>query len=386
MKINRDLLPIKAHYFLFNGGTAPLMPFIPVIAKQLGVNQVGVGVMYMILPFIGLVAKPLFGFISDKFRIGKIIFMLAITLTGVFFSSICFIPGKPTEAILNLDCSSNATMLKTCDGIGSCTFEELRLNSSVNDIMQCSLNCAVSKEFLQDMCNEYDLSEGCNNNGTSLEFSANSTIRSAYLGSDISNNSCLYFPVDSLKFAEKEIEHPIFNHSSSMRCNVVCDNLAVQSYIQKPIADLPDVSFYSTLQFQMLLGLMIGSWASMAVVVSLSDSICFSLLGSKPHNYGAQRLWGALGWGFFAIISGYLIDVASTGKPMKDYTPSLYLIIILLVINLLFVFRMRVEHHEAPMVFKRVLGLFKEAKVVLFLISCVAFGICIGTVWQFLFW
>jgi len=93
-----------------------------------------------------------------------------------------------------------------------------------------------------------------------------------------------------------------------------------------------------------------------------------------------------LGWGFFAIISGYLIDVASAGKTMKDYTPSLYLIIILLVIDILFVSRMRVEHHEAPMVFGKVVGVFKDPKVVLFLLSCIAFGVCIGTVWQFLFW
>jgi len=384
-KINLHLLPIKAHYFFFNGGTAPLMPFVPVLAKQLGVDQVGVGIMYMILPFVGLIAKPLFGFISDKFRIGKLIFMLTIALTGVFFSAICFIPGKPTEALLNLDCSSNATLLKTCDDVDSCTLDKLLL-SSTNNIMKCSLNCTADEQFLKDMCDEYQVSEACDTKRTWIEFTTNSNLSKTIVGPDASNKSCLFFDVDLFTFGQEEVEHPHFSSSTSMQCSVVCDNLDVQSYIQKPIPDAPGTTVYSTLQFQLLLGLMIGSWASMAVVVSLSDSICFSLLENKPHNYGAQRLWGALGWGFFGIISGYLIDVASAGKPMKDYTPSLYLIIILLVINLLFVSKMRVEHHETPMVFKRVLCLFKDPRVVLFLFSCVAFGICMGTVWQFLFW
>jgi hypothetical protein len=82
LKVNKKLLPIKAHYFLFNAGkldlillcivgifhydfnrlfyigTAPLMPYIPTYARQLGVPSSGVGIMYTIFPFVGLIAKP----------------------------------------------------------------------------------------------------------------------------------------------------------------------------------------------------------------------------------------------------------------------------------------------------------------------------------------
>jgi len=58
-------------------------------------------------------------------------------------------------------------------------------------------------------------------------------------------------------------------------------------------------------------------------------------LGNKPQDYGVQRLWGALGWGISAIIAGYLIDIASFGKMAKDYTPSFYLVFIILTLNTL---------------------------------------------------
>ena len=45
-KINSKLLPIKAHYFLIFAGTAPIVPFLPIYAKQLGFDSVGVGIIY----------------------------------------------------------------------------------------------------------------------------------------------------------------------------------------------------------------------------------------------------------------------------------------------------------------------------------------------------
>ena len=64
------------------------MPFIPTLAKQLGVPSSGVGVMYTIFPFVGLIAKPSFGALADKFSLGKVIFLSSIFLTAVFFGSI----------------------------------------------------------------------------------------------------------------------------------------------------------------------------------------------------------------------------------------------------------------------------------------------------------
>ena len=36
----------------------------------------------------------------------------------------------------------------------------------------------------------------------------------------------------------------------------------------------------------------------------MGDAIAFSLLGDKHEQYGAQRVWGSIGWGLFTIIAG----------------------------------------------------------------------------------
>jgi hypothetical protein len=53
-------------------------------------------------------------------------------------------------------------------------------------------------------------------------------------------------------------------------------------------------------------------------------------------------LWGAVGWGLMAIIAGYLIDLASAGQLQKDYTPSFYLVVIILAINAVSVIKIKV--------------------------------------------
>lgn len=51
--------------FLFLG-TAPVVPFMPTLAKQLGYSSIVVGTMYTILAVIGMLTKPLVGFLSDR--------------------------------------------------------------------------------------------------------------------------------------------------------------------------------------------------------------------------------------------------------------------------------------------------------------------------------
>ena len=42
------------------------LPFLPIYAKQLGIDTVGVGVVFAALPIIGNLAKPIAGWISDR--------------------------------------------------------------------------------------------------------------------------------------------------------------------------------------------------------------------------------------------------------------------------------------------------------------------------------
>lgn len=66
--------------------------------------------------------------------------------------------------------------------------------------------------------------------------------------------------------------------------------------------------------------------------VRISTVIVMSCyLDNKPEDFGRQRCWGSIGWGFFSMFGGVLVDYFSDGNSHKNYTPVYYLCLIIIV-------------------------------------------------------
>lgn len=71
----------------------PILPFLPVYGKQLGVSALIMGSITAILPILFLVAKPSFGFLVDYFYAWrKIIFIILLATTSSCFICMYFLP------------------------------------------------------------------------------------------------------------------------------------------------------------------------------------------------------------------------------------------------------------------------------------------------------
>lgn len=53
-----------------------VVPFIPTIIKQLGFSSNVLGTVYAVLPVVGLLSKPIFGGLADKFHKQKLLFLV----------------------------------------------------------------------------------------------------------------------------------------------------------------------------------------------------------------------------------------------------------------------------------------------------------------------
>ncbi|XP_038216332.1 major facilitator superfamily domain-containing protein 6 [Zerene cesonia] len=190
MKIDKKLLPIKGHFFLYNAGTAPLVPYLSTYARQLGFSSATVGLIYTILPIFGLIAKPLFGVIADRFKIQKPIFLLFQIVTLISFSAIYFIPENASKLTAELDCGDGATMLKSCyktaEEIDSCKIISL---GNQNGTAECRMKCDMtSPKMWQTVCEHWDIPQYCYSNTESIEYTSyvsNVTLRDkcAYIAS-----------------------------------------------------------------------------------------------------------------------------------------------------------------------------------------------------------
>ena len=89
----------------------------------------------------------------------------------------------------------------------------------------------------------------------------------------------------------------------------------------------PDSIFGSLSTFFLLLILVLFSRSFMCTTSPILHSTTMELLGQKQDDFGRQRIWGAFGWGAFALISGVLIDhYARRSRDRLDhFDPAFYL-------------------------------------------------------------
>ncbi|XP_071442978.1 major facilitator superfamily domain-containing protein 6 isoform X2 [Hetaerina americana] len=411
--INKNLLPVKAHYFFTNAGTAPVVPFLPTIAKQLGFSAGEVGGLYTALTIVGNLAKPACGALADRLRLHKILFLMAIALTALAFLSTSFIPESSEAPMTNvsLDCGTQ-TEIKVCDEELGCARDRLIADAG-NYTIECRVRCSPykGKGSWPQLCDSWNITQYCyesevntyaaNSMASQPSSSSSNTLAKERkdlidkleftikvpLAHTLLLQSCLYFRVSEAIFPHGISVIPYCNEQLNAECGMSCDNLKVSEAIAAaPVyadGDKVGLSFL----FWIFGALVLAAWVGMAVTVSIGDAICFEVLGDKPSDYGRQRLWGSIGWGIFAVLAGFLVDQWSQGQTHKNYIPVFYLATALLIID--FLNCTRLKHSEAKMsasIARDVTRLLFEFRIIVFLLWCIIFGLCTGLLWQFLFW
>lgn len=124
-------------------GTAPVVPFLPIYARQLGFSSTIVGMIYTVLPITGMLAKPVFGAIADHYRLQKTLFLAFQIITAISFFVIQYIPEIQTETTSSqamLDCDA-LTYFKICSNdTNNCAAARLMAETSNNGTILCEVS------------------------------------------------------------------------------------------------------------------------------------------------------------------------------------------------------------------------------------------------------
>ncbi|XP_076272004.1 sugar baby transporter [Rhynchophorus ferrugineus] len=384
-QINKALVPMKAHYFLFNAGTGPIVPYLSIYAKQLGFSSVIVGLIYTILPVFGMVAKPVFGTIADRFHCQKIIFLVAQLVTAVAFLSIFYSPKVPQDIQVRLIYQNGSLSLQNKAGISidSSLVDKI---SSKKLFAACQLDCALySGETV--LCTDASLSELCNQSTpNTASFTGSIPTSKIYLAPDYSGSDVsVYLPVGNITQDGRGLNLNVGLASSKTSCDMKCNDNDINLLMSGN--QISDADVYRMYQFWVFLTLMIVAWIGQAVTVSIGDAICFELLGDKPNRYGYQRMFGALGWGILSSVSGIVVDIVSKDKAEDDYSVCFYLAAGFLVLDFLASINIKYKQTKVSTnILRDVRKLLVEVRIVVFLTWCIAVGMCTGLMWQFLLW
>lgn len=95
---------------IFLSALGPILPFLSVIGKQLGISEIVMGSVFTIIPIFYFIAKMCYGYIVDYFvQQRTIIFTLAVASMGISYLLIYFVPHTPLQKkhfTDNVTCSS----------------------------------------------------------------------------------------------------------------------------------------------------------------------------------------------------------------------------------------------------------------------------------------
>ncbi|KAF5289130.1 hypothetical protein FQR65_LT02019 [Abscondita terminalis] len=376
--INKNLLPMKGYYFFWNAGTAPIVPFMSVYAKQLGFSSTTVGIIYTILPFSGMLAKPLMGTIADKFRCGKLVFLLAQLVATISFFSMIFLPELPPSIRqTHLACDNYEATIDFCLGDQD-KYALNKIQSITTDKIMCQMSCDLEKELSDIVCKNWYPSGTCAGPLNKINFTAHTSINHTEQFSH-----CLYFRVVNVTLQTGVIVYPEcpLHQKISTLCSMRCNSDVINKMLEVQYHNVRD--YY---QFWLLLCSYLISWLGQAVTVSVADTLCFQLLGGEPHKYGYQRMMGALGWGLLSSTSGVLVDVISTGEK-KNYGPVFGMGVSLLIVCVIVSSQIQYSQQEiSSSILKDMSQLLCNVRIIVYAYWCICMGMCTGLMWNFQFW
>lgn len=166
-------------------------------------------------------------------------------------------------------------------------------------------------------------------------------------------------------------------------CTQLCDNVSHQ-YGNITLKGIDDGT---TLQFGLFTAFIIGAWASFNVAVTLTDAACHTVLEGKAHLYGKQRLWGVIGWGAFAGLTGYLNNIATGNSNSYDYSPGFYILTVLMLFDVVAVRHLKIKNSMVSKAMcTNLKKLLRNPRILVFLGGTFALGALTGLIRCYLFW
>ncbi|KAF6209443.1 hypothetical protein GE061_015190 [Apolygus lucorum] len=370
MKVNKNLLQLKAYYFFFNASAAPIAPFLVVIAKSIGYSTTAIGTLFTIIPLLTLVTKPALGSLADKFSLHKTLFLCLIASYSICFFSLQWISKASVESSVVLQCETNTTFTVPVRSGDACSNDWIQFQT--NSSFTCEMYCRG------DWPSQYGDDNKQGVNGLSLMIG-----QLKYSASQMQDD--LVVDVVSLTDRNGTAINTSCPVLSKVVCDLRCSNLQLQKLINKPAINEEDAPKF--FQFWIFAIVAVVGRLSTTNAMTIGDTMCLGLLGDRPEDYGRQRMFGAGGWGLIAMLSGLITDWYSQGKDTTDYTLCFYISLTFCVANLINGFNLKYQSEEKSVsVFSNVKkALIRDPHFILFWVTSIFCGAYSGLVWNFLF-
>ncbi|CAN7989176.1 unnamed protein product, partial [Ixodes hexagonus] len=334
--VNRTLLPLKVHFFLYLAGQACVYAYLAVIGRQNGISAANIAVIFGFTPLAAVLFKPVCGYIIDRTQnatavILSLQLLLIVSHGLVFFSPTIVVQMSSSRGLL--DCPNGTFVLQGRKELDSC----LASFPTASAPLQCNLTFPT----------DYAISVNVN---------------------AISGTSVTFQNASGVCQVPGAVPEGGGGANITLSCPCDADNAAQGSFW-----------FYTVS--------VVIAWTLTATLFTVTDAAVCEVLGENVNAFGRQRLWGTVSWGIASPIVGFCIDQASTAAH-TDYTPGFYVFAAFMLLDMaLIAYMPRLRTAELSVNFFRdITGLFCSVEVVTFTFWTFIIGALIGVIWSFGTW
>lgn len=333
--VNTQLLPLKAHFFLYLAGQACVYPYLAVIGRQIGINAAMIAIIFSLTPLAAVILKPICGFVIDRTQNATAVIVFLQVVLVISHGVVFFSPSIKTHDD------------GLFEGYINCTSGQLAVSNA------SAYSCVAAKARIDDPVS-------CN---TTLEDDPSidvSVTKASDTFVDLKGISSVCRNASGNRSAINE-------SYAVLRCP--CDSTVYQG----------NFWIYTTS--------VVVAWTSAATMYTVTDAAVCELLGDNVNAFGRQRLWGTISWGTVSPLIGFMIDEASNPS-YTDYKPGFYLFAAIMVLDLILICCMpRLRTADLSVNFiKDIATLFCSAEIVLFTLWTFIVGALIGVLWSFSTW
>ena len=391
--INLGLLPSKFFYFFFFAGNGALIPYLVLFFKQLGLDPSQVGIVSGLKPFISFIFSPIWGYIADKTRRTRIIYVISLlAYVGGYFAyslapsnGLCSKPGSNTSHtthhpfLFHMHKKRRRSMLFD-DGKSSSNYK-LYIQKTTSTVHQKKSKINKQRSFLKNasmfsyksqlpylytdvttslmgdpmfhmpssvaffgLNDEFLPTVDFNNNNIATEDDVSEDDEESQVSK--SNNA-----MSSAKTWHGSVHH---SHAPWTICGAAkansIDSLNLDQVDEDTVSLKGGTNKNVPIQktfFYLLIVTVTATLFSCPLITFVDTATIRKLRETEDtHKYGNQRMWGSFGWGVVAFTVGAIISALPLCPGINsevNYIPAFYIFAVFLVLALISGWKLKFE-------------------------------------------
>ncbi|XP_042231719.1 major facilitator superfamily domain-containing protein 6-like isoform X2 [Homarus americanus] len=336
--------------------------------QTLGITFKEIATIYSFLPISSLLGPPTSGLMADTFGTYKLVMVANMILSVLLHVALLYIPSRPLAPSLTFTCDPEGYHLiwQSCD-----LCHEHRNHTQVQLTLEnCKYQCETPPEEDPRICLGVDDQSHCIALNLTDQILTNGTVVSW-----LEEDTCSHTWYD-LMYEDKVFQGLACPSQCSLECQV---NGA-------PPCNHPDDPTNSYKTFWLYFGIRMVGTFFMSSAFTMCDATTLALLKQHGGQLGIQRLYTLLGFSVGPLLAGFLVDKFSTNSAVPDYSSSLYLGLVFVLLQLPLVSRL---HFTVDMagdnVMRHLAKLMTRMEINVFLVMILLQGSNWGFIESFLF-